>query len=97
MTNVDKVKNYSPFIDLVEGTIGLRDEPKVVFVKGEQKRVAEVELRDEIASVKLTLWEDQIDKVKTGDKIRISNGYITNYQGQNKLNISRNGKIEIIT
>jgi len=96
MTNVDTVKNYSPFIDLVEGTIDYIGEAKTVFVKSEQKQVAEAVLKDEKASCKLSLWENQIKMVKVGSKVKITGGYITNYQGENKLNISRSGKLEVV-
>jgi predicted aconitase with swiveling domain len=41
---------------------------------------------------------DKIDisKIKTGDKIKIENGYVTSFRGEIQLNIGRYGKLSIL-
>lgn len=96
MTNVEKAQKFSPFFDLIEGTIESIGETKTVFVAGEQKQVTEAVLKDETGSIKLSLWGDQIKLVAPGSKVKITNSYVKQYQGQNILNISRNGKLDVI-
>jgi len=51
-------------------------------------------IEDETGSMKLTLWGNQIDKVKKGDKIRIKGGYVREFNGELFLNVGRNGTLE---
>ena len=51
-------------------------------------------IEDETGSMKLTLWGNQIDKVKKGDKIRITGGYVKEFNGELFLNVGRNGTLE---
>ena len=44
----------------------------------------------------LTLWNEEIEKVKLGLKIRITNGYVSEWQGEKQISAGRYGKIEII-
>ncbi len=39
--------------------------------------VADVIIQDETGNIKLTLWNEQIDQVTVGAKIKIENGYVT--------------------
>lgn len=96
MTNVEKAQKYSPFFDLIEGIIDSVGETRTVFVKDRQAQVAEAVLKDETGSIKLSLWDEQIKTVKAGSKVKIINSYVKQYQGQNVLGISRNGKLEVI-
>ena len=41
---------------------------------GKTGRVATAVAKDETGDVKLTLWHEQIDQVKAGDKVQITNG-----------------------
>jgi len=58
--------------------------------------VADAIVQDETGSMKLTLWNEQIDQVKVGDRIRIENGYVTSFKGEIQLNIGKYGKLTIL-
>jgi replication factor A1 len=49
---------------------------------------------DETGSIKLSLWDDQINLVKDGDDVTIENGYTQSFRGENSLNIGRYGKLK---
>jgi len=51
---------------------------------------------DETACIYLTLWDDNIEKVKEGDTLSIKNGYINLLRGSMRLNIGRYGSFEIV-
>ena len=78
----------------VEGTLKEVNEPRVFNKFGRDLKVADAILEDESGAVKLTLWNDDIDKFKAGDKVRITNGYVNEYQGEKQLTSGKFGKIE---
>jgi len=58
-------------------------------------RVANAQISDGTGTIKLTLWNEQIDQVKVDDTIKIENGYITTFRGEMQLNVGRYGKLSI--
>ena len=63
---------------------------------GKVGRVANAKIKDESGTIVLTLWNDEIDKVKVGSKIKIMNGYVSEWQGEKQLSAGRFGQIEVI-
>ena len=61
---------------------------------GKSGRVATAIAKDEPGDVKLTLWNEQIDQVKAGDKVHITNGYVNEWQGEKQLTTGKMGKLE---
>lgn len=61
---------------------------------GEAHRVSDALVGDETGSVYLTLWDDNIEKVKDGDTVLVKNGYINLFRGSMRLNIGRYGAME---
>jgi replication factor A1 len=57
-------------------------------------RVATATIADETGTIKLTLWNDQIEMVRVNDTVKIENGYVTSFRGEIQLNI---GKFGILT
>jgi replication factor A1 len=62
---------------------------------GEAHRVCDALIGDETGCVYLTLWDDNIEKVKEGDVINVKNGYVNLFRGNIRLNIGRYGTLEI--
>ncbi|MBS3145235.1 DNA-binding protein [Candidatus Woesearchaeota archaeon] len=63
---------------------------------GNTGRVANAAAKDDSGEIKLTLWNGEIDQVKAGDKVRITNGYVSEFQGEKQLSAGKFGKLEII-
>jgi len=63
---------------------------------GRSGRVATAVAKDETGDIKLTLWNDQIDTVKAGDKVQITNGYVSEWQGEPQLTTGKMGKLEVL-
>jgi len=79
----------------VEGKIESITEPRTVNLRsGGTAQVADAIVSDETGSIKLSLWDDQINTVKQGDKVCIENGYTQEFRGQNSLNIGKYGKLK---
>ncbi|MEK6835568.1 MAG: OB-fold nucleic acid binding domain-containing protein [Nanoarchaeota archaeon] len=63
---------------------------------GNTGRVATATAKDDSGEIKLTLWNNEIDVVKIGSKVRITNGYCGEFQGEKQLTAGRFGKLEVI-
>lgn len=63
--------------------------------KGATYRVATAIIADETGTVKLTLWNEQIDKVNINDTVVVENGYVTSFKGEIQLNVGRYGKLTV--
>jgi len=63
---------------------------------GKPGRVCNAKVKDESGEVTLTLWNEDIDKVKVGDQIHITNGWVGEWQGELQLSTGRFGKLEVV-
>lgn len=94
--NIRDLRDRMSKVD-VEGKITEVSEPRVVNLRdGGQARVANCTIEDETDSIKLTLWNEHIDMVRTGMRVKITNGYVSSFKGEKQLNVGRYGKIEIV-
>ncbi|MFH1623303.1 MAG: OB-fold nucleic acid binding domain-containing protein [Candidatus Aenigmatarchaeota archaeon] len=80
----------------IEGKIIDVSDPREVNTRYGQKRVADATLEDDSGTIKLSLWEGQIDSVKVGDRISISGGYVTEFRDAMQLNLPRSGKLDVL-
>ena len=67
----------------------------VVTRFGTQSFVSNIVITDETGSIKLSLWDDQIDKVHVGDIVEINNGYVASFAGEPQLRLGRKGTISV--
>ena len=59
-------------------------------------RVADALVGDETGCIYLTLWDDNIDQVNEEDTISVTNGYVSLFRGNMRLNIGRYGSFEVL-
>jgi len=78
----------------VEGIIKSIAEARTFNKYGKDLKVANAVLEDESGNIKLSLWNDDILKVKEGDKIKIINGYVSEFNGIKQISSGKYGKIE---
>ena len=79
----------------VEAEVKSIEEPRSFSKFGKEVRVANAIIDDGSGSMKLTLWNDDIDKVKEGSKVKITNGYVNEFNGEKQLTAGKFGKMEI--
>ncbi|MAF34345.1 DNA-binding protein [Candidatus Woesearchaeota archaeon] len=79
----------------VEVEVVSLDEPRSFEKFGKQGRVCNATVKDDSGEIKLTLWNDDIDKVKAGMKIKLTNGYCNEFRGESQLTTGKFGKLEI--
>lgn len=71
------------------------EEPREVLNKfGVRMKVAKANIRDDSGEINLTLWNDDTGKFKVGDKIKLENGWVTEFKGTLQVSSGKNGKIE---
>jgi len=82
----------------VEAKVLEVSEPREVQSRytGQRFRVAEAIITDGTGTIKLVLWNDQIDLVNTDDIVRIENGYVKTFRGEIQLNVGRYGKLTVL-
>lgn len=81
----------------VEAKVVEKGDPREVRsrFKDETYRIVDAIVADETGSVKLTLWNDQIEKVSVGDNIKIENGYVTSFKSELQLNVGKFGTLTV--
>ena len=79
----------------VEGEVTDKSELRRVRTRYGPRSVCDATLEDEIGRIRLSLWQEQIDTVNTGDRIKISGAYVTEFRNELQLSIPRSGKLEI--
>jgi replication factor A1 len=62
---------------------------------GSPHKVSDALVGDETGSVYLTLWDDNIEKVKESDTVLVKNGYVNLFRGNIRLNIGKYGTLEV--
>ena len=63
--------------------------------KDQTYKVATALITDETGTIKLTLWNEQIDQVKVNDVVNIQNGYVTSFKGEIQLNVGKYGILAV--
>jgi len=81
----------------VEGEITEKGEVREFQKFGNPGRVCSAKIKDESGEIGLTLWNDQIDQVKVGDRVRITKGYVNEWQGEMQLTTGRFGQLEVLS
>jgi replication factor A1 len=95
MVNLKDLQPKQGNVDVVVDVIDIG--PVREFEKfGKSGRVANAVIRDITGELKLTLWNEQIEQIKVGDKIRISNGYVGEFRGELQLSTGKFGKLEVV-
>ena len=81
----------------VEAKVVDKGDPREVKsrFKDETYRIVDAIVADESGSVKLTLWNEQIDQINVGDNIKIENGYVTSFKSEIQLNVGKFGKLTV--
>ncbi len=88
----DGMKNVS-----IEAKVMEKTEPREVMsrFKDETYRVATAVIADDTGTIKLSLWNEQINQVNVNDTIKVEKGYITSFRGEIQLNTGRYGTLTV--
>ncbi len=92
---IKDIKANQGKIDLIADVVS-KDQPRTFEKFGKAGRVCNVKLRDKSGDVVLTLWNDDVESVKLGDKIHVQNGWCSEYKGERQLSAGKFGKIAVV-
>ncbi|MBU0456909.1 MAG: hypothetical protein ABH824_05790 [Nanoarchaeota archaeon] len=82
-------------IDIVAEVIEKEDSRS--FEKfGKVGKVCNSKIKDPSGNIKLTLWNEDIDKINVGDKIHLQNGWCSEFKGEKQISTGKFGKIEVL-
>ena len=93
-----EIKDLKPRQGSVEVTATVIDksEPRSFDKQGNKGTVCKATIKDDSGSIVLTLWNDEVSKISIGDKIKITNGYVSEWQGELQLSAGKFGKLEVV-
>ena len=80
-----------------EITLKVISKEEAKEVRGGSLRVCKLVGEDDTGKVAVTLWNDDIEKVKEGDTIKITKGWSQDYNGDMQVSSGRFGQLEVIT
>jgi len=100
MSEAKKIEELNPAsrgVDLLVKVLELNPSREVSTRDGSSHSVAEALVGDETGCVLLSLWDNDIQRVKVGQTISIKNGYVSLFRGSIRLNVGRYGTMELAT
>jgi len=81
----------------VEVSVKDKKEPRVMEKYGKELKICSATVSDDSGDITLTLWNADVDKVNVGDKVKITNGYVSEFNGQKQLTSGKYGKLEVVS
>jgi replication factor A1 len=81
----------------IEGEIINVEEPRDVTSRfGKRLRVANATLKDDSGEIVLSLWGDDINRIKVGDNVKIENGWVSEFKGNMQISPGKYGKLTVL-
>ena len=82
----------------VEGLVASLEPVREVEARdGATKKVRNGRLSDATGEIALVLWGSEVDLVHAGDRIRIVEGWVSDYRGRPQISLGRTGKLETLS
>ncbi len=72
------------------------EEPRTFDKYGKELRVANAMVKDSSGEIKMSFWNEDIEKIKPGMKIKLENGYCSEFKGEKQLSAGKFGKFSIL-
>ncbi|GEM_PF-498288 len=82
-------------VDLVVHVVEV-ETPRSFEKFGKKSKVCNATVKDESGEVKMTLWNEEIELIKPGDKIHLQNGWCAQYKDELQVSCGKFGKIEVL-
>jgi replication factor A1 len=93
---ISELKSGQGKVD-IEGTIKSKADVRTFNKYGKDLRVCNAILSNETGEITLSLWNDDIDKINVGDMVKVSNGYVSEFNGLKQLSAGKFGKLEVVS
>lgn len=96
MTLINEIQPRQGKINLDECEIISKEKSKEFEKFGNKGKVCVCTIKDNSGEIKFTLWNSDIDNYDIGDKIKLTNGYCSEFQGEKQITAGKFGKLEKI-
>lgn len=80
----------------IEATVVSVGELRTYNKFGKDLKVKEATVSDGSGEIKLSVWNEDTDKIEVGKKVKVTNGYVTEFKGEKQLSAGKFGKLEIL-
>ncbi len=95
-----KVRDLRPEskVDVIELTIKEKSAARDFSSRsGSTGKVCDAKaVDDEGQEISISLWNDEINRVQSNDRIRITNGWVREWRGNMQVSAGRFGKLEVL-
>lgn len=95
MTTIKELKPRMGNVDVEVEVVSVA-EPREFEKYGKSGKVATARVKDDTGEVDLSLWNEQADEIKAGDKVKIANGYVSEWQGNLQLTAGKFGTLTVV-
>ena len=80
----------------IEATIVAISPPRDVTTKRGPRRVADATLKDDSGTIALTLWNEDTTRYRVGQKVKITDGWVIEFQGKLQIGLGRSGSVHVL-
>jgi replication factor A1 len=94
--NIKDLRTGMNHVNLKVKILEVEDTKNVVTRHGNCASVAKVLIADETGTIKLCLWNQQIDSVSAGDTVQIENAKVATFKGEKLINLGKKGTLQNI-
>ena len=93
--SIDDLRFQSRDVNLKAKVVEIPLRRYVTTRWGTQSSVSNIKITDNTGSIRLSLWNHQIDTVNVGDEIDIRGGHVARHRGHLQLRIGKKGTLSI--
>lgn len=93
---VNEVRQDSRRIELELKVVEVGEVRTYTRRDGTEGRVASAVGEDDTGRIKVSLWDADVDRVKVGSRIKITNGYAKLYRDEIQVSAGTYGKLEVL-
>lgn len=83
-------------VDEITLEVVSKGEPREFANERSSGRVCSVAGKDKTGEIRVSLWNDQIDQVEEGSKIKIENGWCSEYKGEKQVSTGKRGTLTVL-
>jgi len=98
-TQIRKIQELKIGMRKVEIEVKVEEIPesKMVYTRfGEPAYVSNALVTDDTGSIRICLWNQQIQMISQGDTIKIENGIVSSFRGEAQLRLGRKGVLTVL-
>ncbi len=93
--NISDLKNGLKKVD-ASGIVKELSDIKTVNLKaGGTAKVRDAKVQDATGNITLSLWNDDIARVKVDSLVAVTNGFVSEFQNVIRLNVGKYGKLTV--